>query len=119
MVSQGERRYLVHDEIMPIEMDPRFYEFPTLFRGGNRYETILTTVALHLITYDFTDIFDFIEVKGFGVLIVDVHEKVVKGCLLFDDVKFLSAFDRFHVPLVKVVQFIKWHGEDTTVHEHM
>src|SRR5210317_125964 len=119
MFSEGNRRSLVHDKTRPVQMNTRLNLITTWFRVSHRDDTIPATMTFHLVTYDFTDIFDIIETEGFLTLVIDINEKVVPLTLLFHDVEFLTTTNSFYVLFVKHVQFIKWHGKDTTVHEHM
>src|SRR6056300_426024 len=100
-------------------MNPSFYEISTWFRWREGDDTILATVTFHLVTDNLTDIFDFIEFQGFRRLIIDIDEKVVRVRLLFNYIETLTKLHCFDVLLMEIIQFIKWHGKDTTVHEHM
>src|SRR5210317_795386 len=94
-------------------------EFTSFFRWRNRYETFLSTMTLHLITDNLTDVLNLFNSESSLIFVVYVNEKVVRLRLLLNDIQLLTLLDSLNVLLVEFIQFIEWHAEDTAVHEHM
>src|SRR6056300_1393544 len=119
MFPESERRTLINYEPRPIEMNTSFCVLANCFWWRNRNQTFFATVTLHFVTNDFTYILYLIECEGSLIFIIYIHEEIVFFTLLLNNKEFFTLFDGFNVPLVEFIQFIKWHGKDTTVHEHM
>jgi hypothetical protein len=50
-------------------------------------------------------------------LVVEVYEEPKPFGLLLDDVQFYTRIDSLDIPIIKVLNFVIWNVEDTTVHE--